>query len=147
MQRHYISIIQPFWQRPEHIDDDIDVQRSAAQSSDSKSWRSLQFQMWCRGAAISQQVVIGTHGKLKNWQSKRMLTYRSMKILVMDEADEMLKVSCFWFLWDAEQRCCIIKCIASLARCFLQDGDLRNTYIGSLMFWPTREMIPLMSQS
>lgn len=44
-----------------------------------------------RGASIQQQVVIGTHGKLKNWQSKRMLSYRTMKILVLDEADEMLK--------------------------------------------------------
>ena len=47
-----------------------------------------------RGSRITQQVVIGTHGKLKNWASKRMLLYRFMKILVLDEADEMLKVSC-----------------------------------------------------
>lgn len=46
----------------------------------------------CRGTSINQQVIIGTHGKLKSWQGKRMLGYRTMKILVLDEADEMLKV-------------------------------------------------------
>lgn len=47
----------------------------------------------CRGTRITQQVVIGTHGKLKNWMGKRMLGLTCIKVLVMDEADEMLKVS------------------------------------------------------
>lgn len=38
------------------------------------------------------QVVIGTHGKLKNWMMKRILQTKNIKILVFDEADEMLKV-------------------------------------------------------
>lgn len=38
------------------------------------------------------QVVIATHGRLKDWVSKRLLNLRTVKILVFDEADEMLKV-------------------------------------------------------
>ena len=57
----------------------------------------------CRGSVIDQQVIIGTHGKLKNWQSKRMLSYRTMKILVLDEADEMLKVSS-WVLLQNQKK-------------------------------------------
>ena len=53
------------------------------------------FVILCRGTVINQQVIIGTHGKLKSWQGKRMINYRTMKILVLDEADEMLKVPFF----------------------------------------------------
>ena len=38
------------------------------------------------------QVVIGTHGSLKNWIGKRLLPLKFMRQLVFDEADEMLKV-------------------------------------------------------
>ena len=38
------------------------------------------------------QVVIGTHGSLRNWIGKRVMSVRALKILVFDEADEMLKV-------------------------------------------------------
>ena len=48
-----------------------------------------------RGARIEKHVIIGTHGKLKNWMAKRMLSLRAIKILVLDEADEMLKVWLF----------------------------------------------------
>jgi superfamily II DNA/RNA helicase len=41
------------------------------------------------------QVVIGTHGKLKTWVSKRLLSLDSVAILVFDEADEMLKADGF----------------------------------------------------
>lgn len=44
-----------------------------------------------RRARISDQVVIGTHGKLRDWINKRVLAIKDMKILVFDEADEMLK--------------------------------------------------------
>lgn len=40
---------------------------------------------------VGEQVVVGTHGKLKDWISRRVLNIKSMKILVFDEADEMLK--------------------------------------------------------
>lgn len=36
--------------------------------------------------------MIGTHGKLKNWLSKRTLDVAAIKILVFDEADQMLQV-------------------------------------------------------
>lgn len=36
--------------------------------------------------------MIATHGRLKDWVSKRLLNLRTVKILVFDEADEMLKV-------------------------------------------------------
>jgi hypothetical protein len=36
-------------------------------------------------------VVVGTHGTLKNLVSKRILLFRAIRILVFDEADEMLK--------------------------------------------------------
>lgn len=39
------------------------------------------------------QLVVGTHGKLKNWVSKKQMDISNIKILVFDEADEMLKVS------------------------------------------------------
>lgn len=38
-------------------------------------------------------MVIGTHGTLKNLVSKRILQFRHIRILVFDEADEMLKVA------------------------------------------------------
>jgi hypothetical protein len=40
-------------------------------------------------------VVIGTHGRLKNWVSKRLLDVSTVAILVFDEADEMLKADAF----------------------------------------------------
>lgn len=43
-----------------------------------------------RRARIDAQVVVGTHGKLRDWMSKRVLSPAAMKILVFDEADEML---------------------------------------------------------
>ena len=49
---------------------------------------------YCRNQKIQEQVVIGTHGKLRNWLSKRMLDTSGVKILVFDEADQMLKVPC-----------------------------------------------------
>jgi DEAD/DEAH box helicase len=47
-----------------------------------------------RKERIVDQVVVGTHGKLKNWIAKRILPTRAFKILVFDEADEMLKARC-----------------------------------------------------
>ncbi len=44
-----------------------------------------------RQTRIVDQVIIGTHGKLKNWLSKRVLSVKAIRILVFDEADEMLK--------------------------------------------------------
>jgi hypothetical protein len=41
------------------------------------------------------QVIIGTHGRLKNWVSKRQLDVDRISILVFDEADEMLKAEAF----------------------------------------------------
>jgi len=41
--------------------------------------------------AISDQIVIGTHGTIKNWMGRnRILPVDGMRILVFDEADEML---------------------------------------------------------
>ena len=45
-----------------------------------------------RQTRIIDQVVFGTHGSLKNWMSKRVLSVQAIRILVFDEADEMLKV-------------------------------------------------------
>ena len=47
----------------------------------------------CRGHRITEQIVIGTHGKLKSWVSKRQLDLRQIQIVVFDEADQMLDVS------------------------------------------------------
>ena len=47
----------------------------------------------CRNQKVTEQVVIGTHGKLKNWLSKRTLDVSAVKILVFDEADQMLEAS------------------------------------------------------
>eukprot|EP00877_Chromochloris_zofingiensis_P006155 jgi/Chrzof1/1793/Cz10g21100.t1 len=44
---------------------------------------------------IKEQVVIGTHGKMKNWFSNRLLDPDNVSILVFDEADEMLKADAF----------------------------------------------------
>ena len=35
---------------------------------------------------------MGAHGTLKNWITKRALAISHVRILVLDEADEMLKV-------------------------------------------------------
>uniref|UniRef100_A0A061R2Y7 RNA helicase n=1 Tax=Tetraselmis sp. GSL018 TaxID=582737 RepID=A0A061R2Y7_9CHLO len=44
---------------------------------------------------IQDQVIIGTLGKLKSWANKRQLQFRDMRIMVFDEADEMLKADGF----------------------------------------------------
>ena len=44
---------------------------------------------------ITEHVVIGTHGKLKSWVSRRAMPVDSVRILVFDEADEMLKTDAF----------------------------------------------------
>ncbi|PNW83108.1 hypothetical protein CHLRE_06g306850v5 [Chlamydomonas reinhardtii] len=44
---------------------------------------------------INEMVVVGTHGKLKNWVQKRLLDLDGVAILVFDEADEMLKADGF----------------------------------------------------
>jgi hypothetical protein len=43
----------------------------------------------------SPQVIVGTHGRLKNWVAKRQLDVDRICILVFDEADEMLKADAF----------------------------------------------------
>eukprot|EP00878_Enallax_costatus_P015357 GHUV01016085.1.p1 GENE.GHUV01016085.1~~GHUV01016085.1.p1 ORF type:complete len:457 (+),score=103.79 GHUV01016085.1:581-1951(+) len=48
-----------------------------------------------RGRKLIEQVIIGTHGRLKNWVSKRQLDVDKIAILVFDEADEMLKAEAF----------------------------------------------------
>jgi hypothetical protein len=48
-----------------------------------------------RRERVIEQVVFGTHGRLKNWVSKRILDVDSVCILVLDEADEMLKGDSF----------------------------------------------------
>lgn len=40
-------------------------------------------------------MIIGTHGRLKNWVSRRQLDIDNIVILVFDEADEMLKADSF----------------------------------------------------
>jgi len=42
-----------------------------------------------------RQVIVGTLGKLKSWSSKRQLQFKEMRIMVFDEADEMLKADGF----------------------------------------------------
>lgn len=46
----------------------------------------------CRNHRITEQVMVGTHGQLKNLYSKRILKFQAVRIVVFDEADEMLKV-------------------------------------------------------
>eukprot|EP00882_Tetradesmus_deserticola_P008322 GHRQ01008774.1.p1 GENE.GHRQ01008774.1~~GHRQ01008774.1.p1 ORF type:complete len:492 (+),score=257.21 GHRQ01008774.1:272-1747(+) len=48
-----------------------------------------------RGRKLIEQVIIGTHGRLKNWVAKRQLDVDRVCILVFDEADEMLKADAF----------------------------------------------------
>lgn len=48
-----------------------------------------------RKERITEQVVVGTHGKLKAWANKRILSLDGIRILVFDEADEMLKADAF----------------------------------------------------
>ena len=66
----------------------------AGHSVDIETFRAVsRVFVRCRNHRITEHVVIGTHGTLKHWFSKRMLSFRSMRILVFDEADEMLKVT------------------------------------------------------
>ncbi len=46
----------------------------------------------CRQTRITEQVIVGTHGKMKTWVTKKALATNHIKLLVFDEADEMLKV-------------------------------------------------------
>ena len=48
-----------------------------------------------RNHRITEQVMVGTHGLLKNLYSKRILKFQAVRIVVFDEADEMLKVCSF----------------------------------------------------
>ncbi|WIA32833.1 hypothetical protein OEZ86_006011 [Tetradesmus obliquus] len=43
------------------------------------------------GSKMTEQVIIGTHGRLRNWIAKRQLEVDHIRMLVFDEADEMLK--------------------------------------------------------
>lgn len=45
--------------------------------------------------ASAPKVIIGTHGRMKNWVSQRQLEIDNIVILVFDEADEMLKAEAF----------------------------------------------------
>jgi ATP-dependent RNA helicase DDX19/DBP5 len=44
---------------------------------------------------ITEHVVVGTHGRLKTWVTKKLLDIDHVRILVFDEADEMLKGDAF----------------------------------------------------
>mmetsp|Transcript_802 Transcript_802/g.2620 ORF Transcript_802/g.2620 Transcript_802/m.2620 type:complete len:478 (+) Transcript_802:184-1617(+) len=44
---------------------------------------------------ITNHVIIGTPGKLKNWTLKKLLQLRMIKILVFDEADQMFEANGF----------------------------------------------------
>ena len=56
---------------------------------------------------VDEQVVCGTHGRLKTWMGKRIMPTQHIKILVFDEADEMLKVPpCNPFY--SSQQCCTV---------------------------------------
>lgn len=48
-----------------------------------------------RRSKVTEQVVIGTHGTLHTWIGRRQLPLRNLRILVFDEADEMLKGQSF----------------------------------------------------
>lgn len=48
-----------------------------------------------RRARIVDQVIVGTHGRLRDWISKKTLPVDGVRILVFDEADEMLKQDAF----------------------------------------------------
>ena len=48
-----------------------------------------------RRARIDDAVVVGTHGRLRDWINKRVLPIADVRILVFDEADEMLKQDAF----------------------------------------------------
>jgi superfamily II DNA/RNA helicase len=50
---------------------------------------------WAAPLLCPTQVIIGTHGRMKNWVSKRQLEIDNINILVFDEADEMLKADAF----------------------------------------------------
>uniref|UniRef100_A0A383VSD2 RNA helicase n=1 Tax=Tetradesmus obliquus TaxID=3088 RepID=A0A383VSD2_TETOB len=47
------------------------------------------------GSKMTEQVIIGTHGRLRNWIAKRQLEVDHIRMLVFDEADEMLKDESF----------------------------------------------------
>lgn len=53
---------------------------------------SVMYASICRNHRITEQVMVGTHGSLKNLYSKRVLKFQSVRVVVFDEADEMLKV-------------------------------------------------------
>jgi len=72
-------------------DDFVYIAGLASLSSVTAEWNCC---CWAaRREKISDQVVIGTHGRLHQWMNRRLLPARHLKILVFDEADEMLKVS------------------------------------------------------
>jgi len=48
-----------------------------------------------RSTRITDHVVIGTHGRLKAWMARRVMSVAAMRVLVFDEADEMLKTDAF----------------------------------------------------
>jgi hypothetical protein len=57
----------------------------------STAGSEYQYAAGARPSRITEQVVIGTHGRLKQWTGKKMLELDNIQILVFDEADEMLK--------------------------------------------------------
>ncbi|KAK9831688.1 hypothetical protein WJX74_006220 [Apatococcus lobatus] len=61
----------------------------------STSTASDRYEIATRQTRITEQVIIGTHGKMKTWVTKGALATRYIKLLVFDEADEMLKADGF----------------------------------------------------
>ncbi|CAM9759641.1 unnamed protein product [Chrysoparadoxa australica] len=60
-----------------------------------------------RGKKVTEQIVVGTPGKMEEWIRRRMLDTNGIKVFVLDEADQMLDLGGF-----ADQCRKIKKCIS-----------------------------------
>lgn len=81
----------PITQHPPHLLPPDPPLRYTTIKAVSTAGDEYQYAAGARPSRITEHVVIGTHGRLKHWTSKKMLDLDNIQILVFDEADEMLK--------------------------------------------------------
>jgi len=71
------------------------LRRMAKYTSITSTSTASDSESGIRRTKVVEQVIVGTHGTLHNWIGRRQLPLRGLRILVFDEADEMLKGSGF----------------------------------------------------
>ncbi|CAL5221233.1 g3385 [Coccomyxa viridis] len=79
----------------ELVSQNVMILKKMGKFTDIKATSTIAIASFPRNHRITEQVMVGTHGSLKNLYSKRVLKFQSVRVVVFDEADEMLKLDGF----------------------------------------------------